>query len=138
MEFIRELFGSVGKYFGIDPPFQFDYGYNIHLKNIVYFNVNCVVLDGNRVEIGNNVMFGPSVHIYTVTHPIDPKERLTYRLFTSPVKIGNNVWIGGHSTILPGISIGNNSTIGAGSVVTKDIPDNVVAVGNPCNIIKKI
>ena len=138
IEIIRKFLGSVGKNVWIEPPFQCDYGYNIHLKDSVYFNVNCVILDGNRVNIGKNVMFGPSVHIYTVTHPLDPIERLTYKEITKPVNIGDNAWIGGCSVILPGISIGKNSIVGAGGIVTKDIPDNVVAGGNPCKIIKKI
>ncbi|MBY9005897.1 MAG: sugar O-acetyltransferase [Candidatus Lokiarchaeota archaeon] len=138
IEIINKFFGSVGQNCWIEPPFQCDYGYNINLDEHVYFNVNCVVLDGNKVNIGKNVMFGPAVQIYTVTHPLDPNERLTGKEITSGINIGDNAWIGGSSVILPGIIIGENSIIGAGSIVTKPIPDNVIARGNPCRVIKKI
>ena len=103
--------------------------------------MNCVFLDCNCISIGNNCGIGPGVHIYTVSHPVNAKERLAenssfWKSYTAPVTIGDNVWIGGSSVILPGITIGDNTTIGAGSVVTKSIPENCVAVGNPCKIIR--
>ena len=138
IEFMRAFLGSFGKDSWIEPPFQCDYGYNIYLDDCVYFNVNCVVLDANRVNIGNHVKIGPAVQIYSVTHQIDPVEQLSLKEISLPINIRDNVWIGGGSIILPGVIIGKNSIIGAGSVVTKEIPDNVLAAGNPCKIIKKI
>ena len=120
------------------PPFYCDYGYNIKIGDVFFANFGCVILDVNRVEIGDNVLIGPNVQIYTATHPVDPAERLSLLETSKPIRIGNNVWIGGGSILCPGIRIGNNSSIGAGSVVTKDIPDNVVAVGNPCRVIREI
>ena len=119
----------------VEPPFFCDYGYNIYAGTNVYFNVNCVLLDTMKIEIGNNVFFGPGVQIYTATHPLDPTQRLEVE-FSKPVSIGNDCWIGGNSIILPGIVIGNGATIGAGSVVTKNVPDNVLVAGNPARIIK--
>ena len=133
---LRQLLPNSNKKIYIEPPFHCDYGYNIHSGENVYFNVNCVVLDTMKVSIGNNVFFGPNVHVYTATHPLDVIERQTVE-FSKPVVIGNDVWIGGNSVICPGITIGNGVTIGAGSVVTKDIPDNSLAVGNPAKVIRK-
>ncbi len=122
----------------IEPPFHCDYGYNIVVGENFYANFGCVILDVNKVEIGDNVLLAPNVQLYTATHPIDPKERLSGLEFAKPIIIGNNVWIGGGTIICPGVKIGDNTTIGAGSVVTKDIPNNVIAVGNPCKVIKTI
>lgn len=122
----------------IEPPFYCDYGYNIKVGHNFYANFGCVILDCNEVEIGDNVLLGPNVQIYTATHPTDPKQRLAGLEYAKPIVIGNNVWIGGGTIVCPGVSIGDNTTIGAGSVVTKDIPNNVVAVGNPCKIIKTV
>ena len=143
IELLNELLGSHGNNTWISAPFFVDYGENIHIGNNVEINMNCVFLDCNRIIIGNNCGIGPGVHIYTVTHPVNPTERLSenshfWKSFTAPVTIGNNVWIGGSSVILPGITIGDNVTIGAGSVVTKSIPSNCVAVGNPCRVIREI
>lgn len=104
----------------------------------VHANYGCIILDVNKVWIGNNVFLAPNVQIYTADHPIDPMERLMGKEFAKPIVIGNNVWIGGGTIICPGVRIGDNVTIGAGSVVTKDIPENVIAVGNPCKIIREI
>ena len=122
----------------IESPFRCDYGYNITVGDNFYANFGCVILDCNRVKIGDNVKFGPNVQIYAATHPIKPKERLSGKEMAYPITIGDNVWIGGNCLVLPGVTIGNNTVIGAGSVVTKNIPDNVVAVGNPCRVIREI
>ncbi len=122
----------------IEPPFYCDYGYNIKVGENFYANFGCVILDVNLVDIGNNVLFGPNVQVYTATHPTDPQARLSGVEYAKPVRVGNNVWIGGGAIICPGVSIGDNTAIGAGSVVTKNIPDNVIAVGNPCKIIKTV
>lgn len=134
---IRALLPNSHKRLYIEPPFHCDYGYNIYSGENVYFNVNCVVLDTMKITIGNNVFFGPGVHIYTATHPLDAVERRTIE-FSKPVVIGNDCWIGGNSVICPGVTIGNCCVIGAGSVVTKNIPDNSLAVGNPAKVIREL
>ena len=135
---LRELIVHAGKGLWIEPPFYCDYGYNIHTGKNVFFNFNCCVLDVMKVEIGDHVLIGPNVQIYTATHPLDAKTRNSWLEFAKPVQIGNNVWIGGGAIICPGVSIGNGTVIGAGSVVTKSFPDNVVIGGNPAKIIKEI
>jgi len=135
---IKKLFGKIGQTFTIEPNFHCDYGYNIHVGENFYSNFGCILLDVNRITIGDNVLMGPNVQIYTAGHPVDPKLRLSSLEFGLPITIGNNVWIGGSAIICPGITIGDNVTIGAGSVVTKDIMDNVIAVGNPAKIIKTL
>lgn len=122
----------------IEPNFWCDYGYNIKFGKNFYSNHNLVILDVNTVTIGNNVMCGPNVQIYTAGHPINSVERISGIEFGKPIVIGDNVWIGGGSIILPNITIGNNVVIAAGSVVTKNIPDNVVIAGNPAKIIKHL
>lgn len=122
----------------LQPPFYCDYGYNMHVGERVFFNFNCVVLDVAPVTIGNRTMFGPNVQIYTATHPMDAIERSLGREYAKPIRIGDDVWIGGSAVICPGVSIGNRSVIGAGSVVTKNIPDDVFAAGNPCKVIRAI
>lgn len=123
--------------FWIKPPFHCDYGYNITIGKNVMINYDCVILDVCPVEIGDDTLIGPGTHIYTACHSLDAEERKTYVEFGKPVTIGKNVWIGGHCTILPGVHIGNDTIIGAGSVVTKDIPANVIAYGNPCIVIRE-
>lgn len=123
--------------FWIKPPFFCDYGYNIEIGKNVMLNFGCVILDVCSVKIGDNTLIGPNSHIYTACHSLDARERMENREYGKPVSIGSNVWIGGNCVVLPGVSIGDNSIIGAGSVVTKDIPSNVVAVGNPCEVIKE-
>ena len=135
---LKKLFGKIGENFEIEPPFNCDYGTNIQIGETFYANFNFLVLDDGLVKIGDNVLIGPNVGIFTATHLLNPKLRPKDADYTKAVTIGNNVWIGGGSIINPGISIGDNSVIGSGSVVTKDIPANVVAVGNPCRILKKI
>ncbi len=135
---LRRLFGEIGVGGGIEPPFYCDYGKYIFLGDNVNINFGCVILDCNEVHIGDNVMFGPCVQVYAAHHPIDAFERIKGSEISSPVHIGNRVWIGGGAIILPGVSIGDNTTIGAGSVVTKDVPANVVAAGNPARVIRRI
>lgn len=123
----------------IEPPFRCDYGANIKLGQNFYANFNCVVLDVAEVHIGDNVMFGPGVQIYTAAHPIEAKARVKEGVeFGKPITIGNNVWLGGGVILCPGVTIGDNTVIAAGSVVTKNIPANVVAGGNPAKIIRTI
>lgn len=124
--------------FWIKPPFYCDYGYNISIGKNVMLNYGCVILDVCPVNIGDNTLIGPNTHIYTACHSLDSKERLKDVEFGKPVTIGKNVWIGGNCTILPGVSIGSNSIIGAGSVVTKDVPNNVVVAGNPARVKKRV
>ena len=132
---IKKLMNTSG-YFWIKPPFFCDYGYNIYLGKEVMVNFNCVFLDVCPIIIGDYTLIGPNTQIYTACHSLDYKERQENKEFGKPVRIGDHVWIGGNVTILPGVSIGDHSIIGAGSVVTKDIPANVIAVGNPCKVIK--
>lgn len=122
----------------VQPPFFCDYGTNIRLGSKVFFNFNCVVLDVMQVSVGSNVLFGPSVQIYTATHPIDAETRRKWLEFAKPVKIGSDVWVGGGAIVCPGVSIGDQSVIGAGSVVTRDVPEGVLAAGNPCKVIRSL
>lgn len=133
---LKELLGSTGERFFIDPPFYCDYGYNIHVGENFYANVGVTILDCGRVLIGDNVLVGPNVGIYTVGHPENIADRNAWFEYSRTTTIGNNVWIGGHAVITPGITIGDNTIIGAGSVVTRNIPSNVVAAGNPCRVIR--
>jgi maltose O-acetyltransferase len=146
---LKELFGKIGDNVNIDTPFYCDYGKHIFIGNNVIININCTFVDCNKIEIGNNVLIASNVQIYTATHSTDVSERLVanwhpgsglpyFRTYALPVRIEDNVWIGGGAIILPGVTIGKNSVIGAGSVVTKPIPENCVAVGNPCRILRKI
>ncbi|MBT8286392.1 MAG: sugar O-acetyltransferase [Flavobacteriaceae bacterium] len=135
---LNELVGSTGQDLWIEPPFYCDYGENIHLGKQVFMNFGCCILDVCRVTMGNNVMLGPNVQIYTATHPLEAKARNSGREFAKPISIGNNVWIGGNAVICPGITIGNNVVIGAGAVVTKSFPDDVFIGGNPAKVIKAI
>ncbi|MBT8189850.1 MAG: sugar O-acetyltransferase [Saprospiraceae bacterium] len=133
-----ELFGKAGKNLWIEPPFYCDYGYNIMVGDNCFMNYNCVILDVCEVRMGNNVMIGPNVQIYTATHPLDPKERSNGLENGKPVSIGNDVWIGGGAILCPGVSIGDGTTIGAGAVVTRDIEAYTFAAGNPAKVIKKL
>lgn len=136
-ELIRSIL-HMGKKGCIISPFYCDYGSNIHIGDNFFANTNLVILDGAKVTIGDNVFIAPHVGIYTAGHPLDKEQRNAGLEYTYPITIGNNVWIGGHVCILPGVSIGDNSVIGAGSVVTKDIPSGVLAYGNPCRVIRHI
>lgn len=135
---LQNLLGSFTENLHIESPFYCDYGYNIFLGDNFYSNYNCVILDCAEVKIGNNVMLGPNVSIFTAGHPIDPVKRNEGWEYAIPVSIGNNVWIGGNTVINPGVQIGDNTVIGSGSVLTKDIPSNVIAAGNPCKVIREI
>ena len=137
-EVIKELFGSTGERVHVEQTFHRDYGSNIYVGEDFYANYDCVIIDVCDVRIGDNVMLAPKVGIYTAGHPIDAGVRNEGLEFGAPVTIGNNVWIGGSAVINPGVTIGDNVVIGSGSVVTKDIPDNVIAVGNPCRILREI
>ncbi len=137
-QILQNLFGRAGADVWIEPPFYCDYGSNIFLGNNVYFNFNCVILDPAAVVIGSNALIGPAVQIYTATHPMRASERSKYLEFARPVNIGSDVWIGGGAIICPGVHIGSRSVIGAGSVVTREIPADVFAAGNPCRIIRQI
>jgi maltose O-acetyltransferase len=134
----KEIIPLLGKGVWIEPPFYCDYGSNITLGDKVYFNFNCIILDIAPVVIGSGVMFGPAVQIYTATHPLNAAERNSGLEFGLPISIGDDVWVGGGAIICPGVKIGARSVIGAGSVVTKDIPEDVLAVGNPCRVIRAI
>lgn len=135
---IRKLFGSIGNNFNILQTINCCYGSNICIGNNFFSNYDCIFLDVNRITIGNNVLLGPRVNFYTACHPIFKDVRNEHYEYGLPINIGNDVWVGGGTIILPGASIGNNVVIGAGSIVTKDIPDNVVAVGNPCRVLRNI
>jgi maltose O-acetyltransferase len=134
---LRELFGAGGDSVWIQPPFYCDYGSNILLGERVFFNFNCVVLDVAHVRIGDYTMLGPSVQIYTAMHPMNAVERRKHE-YARPIEIGADVWVGGAAVICPGVKIGSRSVIGAGSVVTRDVPEGVFAAGNPCRVIREI
>lgn len=135
---LMALIPSAGAAASIEPPFHCDYGSNITFAGKVFFNFNCVVLDVAAVRIGHNVLFGPSVQIYTATHPLDASERRAGLEAGKPIEIGDDVWIGGGAIVCPGVRIGSRSVIGAGSVVTKDIPEGVFAAGNPCKVLRQL
>lgn len=137
-QLLLELFGTMGKGTFIEPPFHCDYGGNITLGERVFFNFNCVILDVAQVSIGNHVMFGPGVQVYTATHPLDAEQRRGGLEAAKPIAIGDDVWIGGGAILCPGVTIGARTVIGAGSVVTKDIPADVFAAGNPCRVIRSL
>ncbi|MBP2000281.1 maltose O-acetyltransferase [Paenibacillus shirakamiensis] len=135
---IKELFGSTGEALYIEPNFRCDYGYNIHIGENFFANFDCTILDVCEVRIGDNCFLAPGVHIYTATHPIHPYERIAGPEYGKPVKIGDNVWIGGRAVINPGVNIGDNVVIASGAVVTKDVPENTIVGGNPARIIRNI
>jgi maltose O-acetyltransferase len=134
---LKELFGAGGESVWMQPPFFCDYGSNIYLGERVFFNFNCVVLDVCEVRIGDFTLFGPAVQVYTATHPMNAELRRKQE-FAQPIAIGSDVWVGGGAVICPGVRIGSKSVIGAGSVVTRDIPEGVFAAGNPCRVIREV
>ncbi len=144
---LQQLFGRVGKNIHVDIDFHCEYGKHIFIGNQVIINMNCTFVDNNIIEIGDNVLIASNVQLYTATHSTKVYERIVEdwdkgmeicKTYALPIKIGNGVWIGGGAIILPGVTIGENSVIGAGSIVTHSIPDNCIAVGNPCRVIKHI
>ena len=135
---MRNILGAAGNQFLIEQPFFCDYGYNISIGENFYSNVNLVILDEAPVRFGDNVFIAPNCGFYTAGHPIDATERNQGLEHAKPITVGNDVWIGAQVCVLPGVTIGDNCVIGAGSVVTRDIPANSIAVGNPCRVIKKI
>lgn len=137
-ELLKELLGDMEDDIWIEPPVHMAYGKNVHIGNHFYANFNLVIVDDIDVYIGEHVMIAPNVTITPTGHPVDSDLRKPGTQFSIPVKIGNNVWIGSNAVILPGVTIGDNSVIGAGSVVTNDIPKNVIAVGNPCRVLREI
>ena len=136
-QILINLFGSGGDSVWMQPPFYCDYGTNTLLGERVFFNFNCVVLDVCQVKIGSFTLFGPAVQIYTATHPINAALRRKQE-FGKPIEIGSDVWVGGGAIICPGVTIGSRTVIGAGSVVTKNLPDDVFAAGNPCRVVRAI
>jgi maltose O-acetyltransferase len=148
-DILNSLFGSLGTGVWIENPFFCDYGMNIHIGNNCFVNYNCVFVDDNRIHIGNDVLIGPAVQLYTATHPVLPEERIVHNNSHSggqtqyltralPISIGDRAWIGGGVVILPGVTIGEGTTIGAGSVVTKDVPARCFGAGNPCRVIRNL
>jgi len=138
LEILKKLLGKFGKNSFIRSTFYCDYGYNIEIGDNFYANHNLTILDCAKVKFGDYVFIAPNCGFYCAAHPIDAKERNALFEYALPITVGNNVWIGANVTVLPGVTIGDNTVIGAGSVVTKDIPSDVVAVGNPCRVLRKI
>lgn len=137
-QLLKELFGSTGENVYVEPNIRVDYGYNIFVGENFSANFDCTILDVCEVRFGDNCMLAPGVQIYTATHPLHPTERNSGKEYGKPITFGNNVWIGGSAVINPGVTVGDNVVIASGSVVTKDVPNNVVVGGNPAKIIKKI
>ena len=135
---MQQLFQKVGENVWIEPDFKCEFGKNITIENDVYINFGCVILDCAEVTIGEHTLLGPNVGIYAANHATDVNERINGGCYGKPIHIGKNVWLGGDVKVLPGVTIGDNTIIGTGSIVTKDISANVIAVGNPCKVIKEI
>jgi maltose O-acetyltransferase len=135
---LQELLGSLGEQVVIKPVFRCDYGFNISIGDRTFINYDCIFLDCATIIIGEDVQLGPGVHIYTATHPVEAQTRRSGLEFARPVTIKDGVWLGGGSIICPGVVVGEDTVVGAGSVVTRDLPPNVVAVGNPCRVIRAL
>lgn len=134
----KELFGKTGESIYINPPLYVDYGRHVEIGNNFYANMDCIFLDVNKITIGDNVMMGPRVSLYTAGHPTDAEIRIKELEFGLPIVIKDNVWIGGNSTILPGVTVGKNAIVAAGSIVTKDVPNDTIVGGNPAKVIREI
>ena len=137
-DIMKQLFKKVGKNVWIEPEFRCEFGKNIIIEDDVYINFGCIILDCAEVIIGSHTLIGPNVGLYPVNHSIDAEERINGGCIGKPINIGKNVWLGGDVKVLAGVSIGDNTIIGTGSIVTHDIPSNVIAVGNPCKVIREI
>lgn len=137
-QILKSLFAKTTNRLYVEPPLHIDYGFNISVGDNFYANFNLTILDSAPVTIGDNVMFGPNVSLFTPGHPIDADYRNKAWEYAKPITVGDNVWIGGNTVVNPGVSIGDNTVIGSGSVLTKDIPANVVAAGNPCKVLRPI
>lgn len=135
---LRKILGRTGTAFTVVSPFFCDYGYNIEIGENCFINTNCVILDEAKVRFGDNVFVAPNCGFYTAGHPLEVELRNKGLEYAKPITVGDNVWIGANVCVLPGVSIGSNSVIGAGSVVTKDIPSGVLAAGNPCKVLRPI
>ena len=135
---LTSLFAKFGEGTILKPTLRCDYGFNISIGDRTFINFDCVLLDCNRITIGNEVQFAPGVHIYTATHPLDAKQRRSGLEYALPVTIADGVWLGGGAIVCPGVTIGENTVVGAGSVVVRDLPANVLAVGNPCRAIRQL
>ena len=135
---LQQLLGQIGQNSIIEPPFYCSYGQNIHIGDHVYLNVLCIILDCNEVHIGHHVMIGPAVQILTAAHPLQAETRNQGWEVAKPITIEENVWVGGGAILLPGVTIGNNAVVGAGAVVSKDVPPYTVAAGNPAKVIREI
>jgi maltose O-acetyltransferase len=135
---LRELLGAWGKGSILNPTLRCDYGFNVFVGDNCFFNFDCVLLDCNRIDIGDDVQVGPGVHIYTATHPLDAVQRRAGYETAQPVRIGSGVWLGGRAVVCPGVTIGENTVVGAGSVVVHDLPAHVLAVGNPCQVKRSL
>lgn len=135
---LRSLFGTLGERCEVEPTFRCDYGFHIHAGDGLYMNFDCVILDVCEVRIGYSCFFGPGVHVYTATHPLDAALRSSGAEMGKPVRIGDRVWIGGRAVILPGVSVGDEAVIGAGSVVTRDVPPRTLVAGNPARVVRTI
>ena len=137
-DIMEKLFKKVGKNVWIEPDFRCEFGKNITIEDDVYINFGCIILDCAEVIIGSHTLIGPNVGLYPVNHSVDAEERINGGCIGKPINIGKNVWLGGDVKVLAGVSIGDNTIIGTGSIVTHDIPSNVIAVGNPCKVIREI
>ncbi len=137
-QIMQQLFKKVGKNVWIEPDFRCEFGKNITIGDDVYINFGCIILDCAEVRIGSHTLIGPNVGLYAANHSIDATERINGGCDSKPIHIGKNVWLGGDVKVVPGVTIGDNTIIGTGSIVTKDIPSNVIAVGNPCRVIREI
>ena len=135
---LRRIVGSMGREVSLEPTFRCEFGRNIHFGSHFYANFDCVMLDGAPISIGDNVLLGPKVGLYTSNHALDPRERADGACRARPITIGDDVWIGGNVTVLPGVTIGSGSVVGGGSVVTRSIPSGVIAAGNPARVIRDV